>query len=157
MEEIRQHLDKLLQSDSLASAPKLSALLRRLVLPLLDQSGLTPKEYTLGVEVFSRAPDWDPQGDSVVRVSVNRLRQRLRQIYEEHPCFDGIRFEIPKGHYRVVVRKVHRAESLDRAPSPVEAKTFRRSIVGWILAGAAGTGLGAWLRSRLPVDRPRSR
>lgn len=96
----RQHLDNLLTSDVFQRSAKLSRLLRRLVEPALDGRPHPIKEQILGIEVFERPADWDPQTDSIVRVHVKRLRQTLSLYYAEQKTPPPIRFEIPKGSYQ---------------------------------------------------------
>ena len=40
------------------------------------------KEYSIGVDVFERSPDFDPKLDSIVRVQAGRLRLKLTEYYE---------------------------------------------------------------------------
>jgi serine/threonine-protein kinase len=60
------------------------------------------KESVIATEVFDRAPDYDPQIDSVVRVEVGRLRARLAEYYDKTGADAPLRIEIPRGAYRPV-------------------------------------------------------
>ena len=73
----------------------------------------------LGIEVFDRPTDWDPQTDSIVRVHVNRLRLTLRSYYADQNPPPPVRFEIPKGSYtaRCVLTSIQ-----DSVPSHVSNK-----------------------------------
>ena len=95
----REHLEDLLRSKTFQRSAKLSQLLRRLVEPALEGGPRPIKEQILGIEVFDRPADWDPQTDSIVRVHVNRLRLTLRSYYAEQSPPPAVRFEIPKGSY----------------------------------------------------------
>lgn len=96
----REHLDDLLSSSTFQRSPILCKLLQRLVEPTLSGSTDPIKEQILGIEVFDRPADWDPQTDSVVRVEVGRLRMALTAYYaEQNPL--PVRFVIPKGSYTV--------------------------------------------------------
>jgi hypothetical protein len=57
------------------------------------------KEYTIGVEAFGRPQDFDPKTDTIVRVQIHRLRQKLAEYYDSDGSRDPILVEIPKGHY----------------------------------------------------------
>jgi hypothetical protein len=57
------------------------------------------KEYTIGVEAFGRPQDFDPKTDTIVRVQIHRLRQKLKEFYDTEGSRDLIAIEIPKGHY----------------------------------------------------------
>lgn len=95
----REHLEDLLKSNTFQRSAKLSRLLRRLVEPTLLGASNPIKEQILGIEVFDRPADWDPQTDSIVRVHINRLRTTLRSYYYEQNPLPAVRFEIPKGSY----------------------------------------------------------
>ena len=95
----RAHLEDLLRSKTFQRSAKLSQLLRRLVEPALEGAPRPIKEQILGIEVFDRPTDWDPQTDSIVRVHVNRLRLTLRSYYADQNPLPAVRFEIPKGSY----------------------------------------------------------
>jgi len=89
----REHLEDLLRSNSFQRSAKLSRLLRRLVEPTLAGASQPIKEQILGIEVFDRPTDWDPQTDSIVRVHVNRLRLTLRSYYADQNPPPPVRFE----------------------------------------------------------------
>lgn len=57
------------------------------------------KEYTIGVEAFGRSDDFDPKTDTIVRVQIHRLRQKLAEYYDSDGSNDPVLIEIPKGHY----------------------------------------------------------
>ena len=57
------------------------------------------KGYTIGLEVFDRPEDFDPQGDTIVRVQAGQLRRRLDLYYSGAGQDDPIRLTIPKGRY----------------------------------------------------------
>ena len=40
------------------------------------------REYTIAVEALGRRPDFDPQTDTIVRVTIHALRKRMLQIYQ---------------------------------------------------------------------------
>lgn len=95
----REHLEELLNSKTFRRSAKLSQLLRRLVEPTLAGTAHPIKEQILGIDVFDRPANWDPQTDSIVRVHVNRLRLTLTSYYAELDQPPPVRFVIPKGSY----------------------------------------------------------
>lgn len=54
------------------------------------------KEYTIGVEIFQKGDDFQPQTDPSVRIAAGRLRNRLQQYYEQRTG-KGVEISIPKG------------------------------------------------------------
>jgi hypothetical protein len=77
----------------------LQQLLQFLTARVLEGGGESLKEYTIGVEAFGRPHDFDPKTDTIVRVQIHRLRQKLAEYYESDGSRDPILVEIPKGHY----------------------------------------------------------
>src|SRR5579884_229260 len=102
-EEIRAQLERILTSPEFHSSQRLSRLLQYLVEEFLVCPAKTISEYQLGFEVFERSTDFDPQVDSVVRVQVARLRQKLAQYYAEEGRVDRILIEVHRGGYAVSV------------------------------------------------------
>jgi hypothetical protein len=63
-ELIREHLEEVLSSTAFQNSAKLSQLLRHLVEATLRGTLDSIKEQVLGIEVFDRPSDWDPQMES---------------------------------------------------------------------------------------------
>lgn len=115
---VAAQLQRVLDSAGFANAPILSRFLRYVVERSLAHDGCALKEYTLGVEVFGRGPDFDPRIDTIVRTHARRLRARLEDYYRDAGRGDPIRIEVPKGHYVPLVRVlVEPDESRVAAPS----------------------------------------
>lgn len=60
------------------------------------------KGYAIGLEVFDRPDDFDPQADTIVRVQAGQLRRRLDIYYSGDGKASPIRILIPKGRYSPV-------------------------------------------------------
>jgi len=60
------------------------------------------KGYAIGVEVFDRPDDFDPQADTIVRVQAGQLRRRLDLYYSSEGQDSEVRILIPKGRYAPV-------------------------------------------------------
>jgi hypothetical protein len=98
------------------AAPTLQQLLRFLATRALEEHTDEIKEYTIGVEAPGRKPDFDPKTDPIVRVQVNRLRQKLigtrsfstRRILNSQPKTDWAALHhVPVGHNVISVRHPH--------------------------------------------------
>ena len=96
------YLARVLQSETLRSSPNLRRLLEFLGSRSLEGHGQELKEYIIGVEALDRTPDFDPKVDTIVRVQVHRLREKLSRYYEEEGREDHILITIPRGQYLVV-------------------------------------------------------
>ena len=112
-ETLRCHLEKLLVSDQLAKSEAGRKLLVYLVERALRND--TPKEVEIAVDVFGKGASFNGAEDSVVRVAVRTLRQKLAEYYATASSPDEFQFVIPKGGYRLTVAP---APSNARAPEP---------------------------------------
>jgi hypothetical protein len=98
-ELVRRHLAQLLASDSLSK----SETSRKLVSYLVERAirNDAPKETDIALDVFGKDASFHGSDDSVVRVSVRTLRQKLTEYYAGPGRDDELHFEIPKGGYRL--------------------------------------------------------
>src|SRR6202795_3580675 len=59
------------------------------------------KEYTVGLDVFAKPETYDPRQESVVRMHMARLRQKLGEYYRTEGLTDSIIVDLPKGAFKV--------------------------------------------------------
>src|SRR5216683_5060289 len=59
------------------------------------------KEYTVGLDVFAKPSSYDPRQESVVRMHMARLRQKLAEYYRTEGADDAIVVDLPKGAFKV--------------------------------------------------------
>ena len=78
----RAELETVLASGIFSRSPNLAKMLRYIGLKYLEGQQDSIKEYNIGVEALERPADYDPKKDSIVRVEAVRLRQKLKQYYE---------------------------------------------------------------------------
>ena len=154
-ETVRDQLQRLLASPAFADAPRLRSLLAFLVEQTLCGHAGEIKESVIAVEVFGRAPDFDPRADSVVRVQVRNLRAKLRAYYDQEGRDDRIRFDLPSGSYVPVFEA-----SLPPAVAAPGVRpawfTWRRA--GWAAAGlAVAVAIGVVIISRTGLPWPATR
>ncbi len=96
---VRSQLVRVLESTHFADAPRLKRFLSFIVEEtLLDRSNRL-KGYAIGLEVFDRPEDFDPQTDTIVRVQAGQLRRRLDLYYADQGRDDPLRIYVPKGTY----------------------------------------------------------
>jgi tetratricopeptide (TPR) repeat protein len=98
---ISAQLARIQASPRFARAPRLCQLLSYLVENSASGDCRNLLEFAVGVEVFGRGKEFDPQADTIVRVTVRRLRRVLSDYYGTEGVSDPIRFSIPAGCYRV--------------------------------------------------------
>jgi TolB-like protein len=147
---VRAELDRILGDDLFRDADALARLLRYVVEEALAGRSDTLKEYTLGVEVFQRGPEFDPRIDTIVRTQVRRLRAKLKDYYSKRGQHDPVVIEVPTGSYVPEIRHIGPAPQSGgarRAPPYVLAGGLAACLV---VLSALSLGL-VKARSELPT------
>ncbi len=116
--EIRQELERILQSRHFAKAPKKRRFLEFVCLETISGRGGQLNEHLIGMEVYERGPDFDPHEDSIVRVQAHELRKSLARYYEQEGKRDPIRIDLPPGNYMPVFTRAP-----EEAPAPAAEAT----------------------------------
>lgn len=106
-------IQRLLGSRTLQNAESLKRLLEYLARQSLEGQADTLKEYTVGIEAFGKPESYDPKSDSSVRVQVSKLRQKLDEYYRNEGSQDPIIVELPKGHFKLVFRRIDELNGAD--------------------------------------------
>lgn len=77
-------------------------------------------EYAIATEALGRRDDFDPQTDTIVRVTAHSLRKRLQEIYQTDGVNRPVHILMPLGHY--MPSFVHpgedRSMDMQDAPAP---------------------------------------
>ncbi len=101
------------------------------------------KERAIGIEVFDRPPEYDPNEDSIVRVSAREVRKRLLQAYNGASDLP-VRIDLPSGSYGAEflwppIPPAAKPSSLNNRAAPAQRSRWR-----WPLAIAAVAILGSF-------------
>lgn len=96
---VRTQLVRIVNSRQFRNAPRLSRFLTFVVEQCLAGRSDQLKGYTIGLEVFDKGTDFDPQTDTIVRVQARALRQKLDQYYTQDGADDPVHIVIAKGGY----------------------------------------------------------
>ncbi len=67
------------------------------------------KEYSIAVHALGRPESFDPQVDTIVRVTAHALRKRLEDYYRSSGAKHTVHICLPPGHY--VPKFIHRSDS----------------------------------------------
>ncbi len=122
-EECERQIQRILRSATFRNASMLQQLLQFLAAKAFDHGSESLKEYTIGVEALSRPQDFDPKTDTIVRVQIHRLRQKLKEYYDSDGSRDPVLVDIPKGHYVPSFEAAAPDAELDHhAPSVLDAR-----------------------------------
>src|SRR6202162_4058853 len=92
---------RILQSKAFRTSEVHRNLLLYLAEKSLSGAADSLKEYTVGLDVFAQPASYDPRQESVVRMHVARLRQKLAEYYRTEGVDDPVIVDLPKGGYRV--------------------------------------------------------
>jgi hypothetical protein len=150
-EAVLQELESMLSSYHFRGSKRYPALLKYIVEAALEERSSDLKERTLGVEVFGREPDYDTNGDPVVRISAGEVRKRIAQFYHENGEHAGVQIELPLGSYvpEFQLRAAHAStvqaqpEAKEQAvPQTAARSRWRRALpilLGLLAVSVAGT------------------
>lgn len=97
--EHRIAIQRLLESQTFASAPRLRDVLSYLLRMLEEGTSEEISEQTIGQMVFNKPPGYNASEENIVRVTVRHLRARLEEYYASEGAADPIALVIPKGKY----------------------------------------------------------
>ena len=168
-------LGTVLKSDIFDRSPNMTQLLVYLCAKYFEGSTDDLKEYTIATMALGRPQTFDPKKDSLVRVQVHRLRERLAEYYQHAGADHRVHIVLPPGRYvpKFVFQEsaVVEAGSLpdirqeevfapavpEILPAPSVPKETPRPSIGmrwvWIAAFVAVIlGVFAFVRFRTPSD-----
>ncbi len=130
-EELRALCDRIVKSGELGRSKTYAAILEYLAGCAIN--GTNPKEVAIAMDVLGREADFDVGKDSIVRVHVYHLRNKLSAYYARAGAAEKWRIDIPKGQYMLVATANEPA-----APEPATSVTGkplnRRSFTPWLAA-----------------------
>lgn len=97
----REHreLEWLLGSGALGRSHNLPRMLKFICEKHFEGQSGQITEYAIAVEALGRRSDFNPQTDTIVRVTAHQLRKRLQEIYSEPGVSRPVQIEIPAGQY----------------------------------------------------------
>jgi len=98
----RAQVERLLASKTFEGSEVHRRLLEYLAEKSLAGEADRLKEYTVGLEAFGKPPSYDPKHDSIVRLQLGRLRQKLAVYYQTEAHQDDVLVSVPKGAFKVV-------------------------------------------------------
>jgi hypothetical protein len=99
LELARAELDWLLTSRVLGRSGNIARVLKYVCEERFAGRADQIKEYNIAIEALGRRPSFDPQTDTIVRVTVHSLRKRLNDIYQTAGASRPFRVVMPPGRY----------------------------------------------------------
>ena len=131
--EKRGELHRVLQSKHFANSPKKSRFLEFVAEQTFLGNGEKLNEYLIGVEVYGRGPDFNPQIDPIVRVQAHDIRRALKNYYEEEGRNSSLHVELPAGHYVPAFVKATLGEQAVASTPPTEVLPRKRAPLAGVL------------------------
>ncbi|MDR0779796.1 MAG: hypothetical protein LBF16_03750 [Pseudomonadales bacterium] len=130
---LRALCQRIIQSGELGRSKTYAAILDYLVEQAI--AGSTPKEVAIAMDVLGRDSDFDVGKDSIVRVHVYHLRNKLSAYYARYGRDEPWRIDIPKGQYMLTAS--HNGENREGdavSDVVVERPRERRGLLAVALA-----------------------
>lgn len=126
----RNELEWLLKSGVLGRSQNLTRMLQFICEKHFEGRPDEVSESSVAVEALGRRSDFDPQTDTIVRVTTHTLRKRLQKIYLGEGAAHPVHILIPPGQYAPSF--LHGAASGEEGMAAAGAASlFRR---GWLVA-----------------------
>jgi hypothetical protein len=155
-------VQRIIQSKAFRTSEVHRNLLHYLAEKSLSGTADSLKEYTVGLDVFAKPASYDPRQESVVRMHVARLRQKLAEYYRTEGVNDPVIVDLPKGGFRVTF-ELREIVPDPVVPPPEEApvprpRISRETILGALLVVAVACalwfGISLWRTENARVDLP---
>ena len=154
--EVREQLNRILQSRHFVKAKKKSRFLEFMCEQVLAGKTDGATEYAIGVDIYERNSDFNPQEDSIVRVQAHEIRKSLVAYYADEGQADPLRIELPTGGY---VPSFSRIQQRVQTPEPdagitVPARRTRNRVL--LGAGLCACVLAGWILRDLSAKAPKN-
>ena len=162
LETNQTQVQRIIQSKAFRTSEVHRNLLHYLAEKSLSGTADSLKEYTVGLDVFAKPASYDPRQESVVRMHVARLRQKLAEYYRTEGVDDLVIVDVPKGGFRVTFETREIAPPLSPA-IPAEAaqlppnhrkEIFLGASLVVALVCAALLGAALWREKTARVTHP---
>jgi len=106
-EEEWQELQAVLQSEIFRKAPNLLHFLEYVAEQHFAGRADQIKEYSIAVQALHRPEQFDPQSDTIVRVTAHALRKKLEHYYATNGAGHSVQLQLPAGKYLLQFTRKH--------------------------------------------------
>lgn len=130
-EELRELVQRIINSGELGRSRTYSEILQYLAECAIE--GTNPKEVAIAMDVLGRDTEFDVGKDSIVRVHIYHLRNKLKSYFSKYGKQEKYRLDIPKGQYILTAIPAADVKSPDQAG---DSGSKRESMTLWLAAAA---------------------
>jgi hypothetical protein len=134
VDEVRAQVERLVRSKAFETSEVHRRLLQYLAEKTLKGEADRLKEYTIGLEAFGKPDSYDPRHDSIVRLQVGRLRQKLTAYYQTEAAEDDVLISLPKGAFKLNFEVVRTQTPAVVEPPPTRQRQMRILAAALVLA-----------------------
>jgi adenylate cyclase len=141
---VTAQLDFILSSPMFDASERNRRFLRYIVEETLANGGARIKGYSVGISVFDRETNFDPQIDPVVRIEAGRLRRSLERYYLTDGRCAPVRISVPKGGYVPLFEINPEAKTVASGVEPIgdTASHIERSMFVLPFTSISGSNAG---------------
>ena len=136
--EKKEELRRILGSRLFTNSPKKTRFLEFVCEQTFVGNGEKLNEYQIGVEVYERGVDFNPQRDPIVRVQAHEIRRLLKKYYDDEGKTSTIRMDLPAGHYVPIFTRNIEQKSAFEEPRTSPVADERLGRLPWTLAAVFG-------------------
>src|SRR5689334_2659142 len=133
-EEIRAQVARMIRSKVFETSEVHRRLLQYLADKTINGEADRLKEYTIGLEAFGKPDSYDPRHDSIVRLQVGRLRQKLTAYYQTEATPEDVVISLPKGGFKLNFEVLQTRTATEIVPAPERRWQTRILVAGLALA-----------------------
>lgn len=126
---VLEQLERIREDKLFRDTTRMKRFLSYIVEEALEGNSALLKGYTIGLEVFDKPDNFDPQADTIVRVQAGQLRRRLDLYYTSSGLKDPVRLVVPKGQYAPVFEMRRNFSDLVSPDGEEEDEEFTDAIV----------------------------
>ena len=132
IDELHALTERIINSGVLGRSKAYGAILRYLV--ECSVRGDTPKEAAIAIDVLGREADFDVSRDSIVRVHIYHLRNKINLYYSRFGKQEKYRIEIPKGQYIInTLRNEEQSSGVSLTGKPLDRPSYTPWLVGLVV------------------------
>jgi hypothetical protein len=142
LDAVQVQIQRIVSSKAFKTSEVHRNLLNYLAEKSLSGDAQNLKEYTVGLDVFGKPATYDPRQESVVRMHVGRLRQKLTEYYRTEGQADPIIVDLPKGAFTLTfaLRPIVDVEPAPVLPPPPTISSREIALVASLLLAIVFAG-----------------